>query len=116
MITENSRHSHEELLIHIARQLRLHAEPLLPRLLDNSLSNIPLRLIKRNNMIKVDLAIQRVLHSGSDVVRVVVLMVMVVTTMADVLVVAVRHFMKLLLLIVKCESGNVGFVCFAGSK
>lgn len=52
------RHRHEELLIHVARQLGLDAQPLLPSLLHHGLAHVPLRLVEGDDAVKVDLAVQ----------------------------------------------------------
>lgn len=83
------RNGHKKLLINIAGQLGLNAQSLLPCLLDDRLPDISPSFVQSHNVIKVDLTVERELHSWSDVVRMIVLMVVVAVT--RMFVVAVRH-------------------------
>lgn len=87
----SSRDVDDELLVCIAGQLRLVAEPLSPCLLRYASARAVGALVEGDDVVEVDVGVERELYRGGYVVGVVVLFTVV---MMIVLVVAVRHYLE----------------------
>lgn len=89
---EDARDVHEQLLVGVAGQLGVLAQPLGPRLADNGAAAVADRLVERRDLVKVDLLVEAVLERRRDIVRVVVDVVTVAMAVAVVVVfVRARH-------------------------
>jgi hypothetical protein len=86
---EDIRNSHEQLLVGLADELRLHLHPVCPRLLDDLAARAAVRLVESGDLVKDDARVQRVLEGGRQVIRVIVGVVMVVAVTMAVTVVVV---------------------------
>ena len=89
----NIRNVNNQLFISIAHHLGLRLQSLRPRLLEDGLAGAVHLLVQRGDLVKVDLLVQRELHGGRDVVRVVMLCPahMVVVVVVVFVVAVVRH-------------------------